>query len=64
MKTHGHEKNSCVIADSNSNIVGIPWTFSLGIKQQCREADYSPLSSAEVRNGGIYTSTPPYVLVN
>jgi hypothetical protein len=30
----------------------VPGEISLGIKQPGREADHSPLSSAEVKNGG------------
>jgi hypothetical protein len=44
----------------------IQWVFrapSPGIKQQKREADHSPPTSAEVKNMWIYTSTPPYVFV-
>jgi hypothetical protein len=32
-------------------------------KRQRREADHSPLSSAEVKNGGAITVTPPYVFI-
>jgi hypothetical protein len=32
-----------------------------GVKQSGREADHSTLSSAEVKNGLGYNSTPPYV---
>jgi hypothetical protein len=35
----------------------------LGVKRPGREADCSPLSSAEVKNVWSYTSTPPYVLM-
>jgi hypothetical protein len=31
----------------------------LGVKRPGREADHSPPSSAEVKNGWSYTSTPP-----
>jgi hypothetical protein len=33
--------------------------FSLGVKRPGREADYSPPSSAEVKNAWNYTSIPP-----
>jgi hypothetical protein len=36
----------------------VPGTLSLGIKRPGREADHSPLSSAEVKNAWSYTSTP------
>jgi hypothetical protein len=34
-----------------------------GVKQPGREADQSPLNSAEVKKMWIYTSTPPYALM-
>jgi hypothetical protein len=34
--------------------------YFLGIKRPGREADYSPLSSAEVKNMWSYTYTPQY----
>jgi hypothetical protein len=37
--------------------------LSLGIKQLGREADHSPLSSAEVKNVWSYTSTPQNVFM-
>jgi hypothetical protein len=37
--------------------------LSVGIKRPGREADYSPPSSAEVKNEWSYTSTPQYVFV-
>jgi hypothetical protein len=39
----------------------VPGAFSLGVKRPGREADHSPLSSAEVKNAWSYTSTPQYV---
>jgi hypothetical protein len=33
------------------------------VKRQKREADHSPLTSAEVKRTWIYTSTPPYVFM-
>jgi len=33
--------------------------FSLGVKWSVREVDHSPPSSAEVKNGWSYISTPP-----
>jgi hypothetical protein len=41
----------------------VPGTISLGVKRPGREADHSPLSSAEVKNASSCTSTPQYVLV-
>jgi hypothetical protein len=34
-----------------------------GVKQQGREADYSPPTSAEVKKMWIYSSTPPYAFM-
>jgi hypothetical protein len=34
-----------------------------GVKQQGREADHSPPSSAEVKKMWIYSSTPPYAFM-
>jgi hypothetical protein len=42
--------------------LGIRGSF-LGIKQPGCVANYSPPSSAEVRNARSYTSTPPFVIV-
>jgi len=40
----------------------VPGALSLGIKQPERETDHSPTSTAEVKNGWRYTSTPPIPL--
>jgi hypothetical protein len=37
--------------------------LSLEVKQQGREGDHSPPTSAEVKNKWIYTSTPPYIFM-
>jgi hypothetical protein len=37
--------------------------FPWGVKQQDREADLSPPTSAEVKKTWIYTSTPPYAFM-
>jgi hypothetical protein len=34
-----------------------------GGKAAGREADYSPLTSAEVKKAWLYTSTPPYAFM-
>jgi hypothetical protein len=39
------------------------WVSFPGVKRQGREADHSPLTSAEVKKMWIYTSTPPYVFM-
>jgi hypothetical protein len=41
----------------------VTWAFSLGIKQQGREADHSSPTSAEFKKMCVYTSTPPYALM-
>jgi hypothetical protein len=41
----------------------IPGGLAPGVKRPGREADHSPLSSAEVKNAWRYTSTSPYVFV-
>jgi hypothetical protein len=45
---------------TQSPIQCVPGALSLGVKQPEREADHSPLSSAEVKNAWIYTSTSQY----
>jgi hypothetical protein len=40
----------------------VPGVLSPGAKWPGREVDYSPPTSAEVKNAWIYTFTPPYVL--
>jgi hypothetical protein len=34
-----------------------------GVRRLGREADHSPLSSAEIKKGWSYTSTPQYVIM-
>jgi hypothetical protein len=41
----------------------VPGALSLGVKRPVREADHSPLSSAEVKNAWSHTSTPQYVFM-
>jgi hypothetical protein len=45
---------------STEPIQWVPGVVFMGVKRQGREADSSPLSSAEVKKTLIYTSTPPY----
>jgi hypothetical protein len=40
-------------------ILWVPAALPLGVKRPGREADYSPPSSAEVKNTWNYTSSPP-----
>jgi hypothetical protein len=41
----------------------VPWALSLEARQLGREADHSPLCSAEVKNSWRYTSTPQYAFM-
>jgi hypothetical protein len=41
----------------------VPRALSLGIKRPGREADHSPPSSAEVKDGWSYTAIPQYVFM-
>jgi hypothetical protein len=41
----------------------LPWAVSLWVMRPGRDADHSPLSSAEVKNAWSYTSTPQYVFM-
>jgi hypothetical protein len=41
----------------------VPGAHSPGLKRPGLEADYSPPTSAEVKNMWIYTSTPPYAFM-
>jgi hypothetical protein len=42
----------------------VPGALSLHVKRPGREADYSPPSSAEVKNAWSYTSIPHYVFMS
>jgi hypothetical protein len=39
----------------------VPGAFSPGEKRRGREADHSPVTSANAQKTRIYTSTPPYI---
>jgi hypothetical protein len=41
----------------------VPGALSRGVKRQGREADHSPVTSAEVKKTWTYTSTPPFVFM-
>jgi hypothetical protein len=41
-----------------------PWAISPGIKRPGREDDHSPLTIAENRKRGVYTSTTPYMFMS
>ncbi|PNF27774.1 hypothetical protein B7P43_G09210, partial [Cryptotermes secundus] len=41
----------------------VPGGISSGLKRRGREANHSPLASAEVKKMWIYTSTPPYAFM-
>jgi hypothetical protein len=51
------------LGPSQPPIQWVPGSLSSGAKGLGREADHSPISSAEVRNKWIYTSTFPYVFM-
>jgi hypothetical protein len=48
---------------TQSPIQWVPGALSLEVKRPGREADHSPLSSAEVKNAWSYNSTPWYVIM-
>jgi len=41
----------------------LPRVLTLWIKRQCREADHTPPSIAEVKNAWKYTSSPQYIFM-
>jgi hypothetical protein len=41
----------------------ITWDSFSGVKWPEREADHSPLASAEIKKMWIYTSTPPHTFM-
>jgi hypothetical protein len=47
---------------SDSYPMGTGGSFP-GVKRSGREADHSPLTSAEVKKTWVYTSTPPYAFL-
>jgi hypothetical protein len=49
-----------VLGSTQPPIQWVPRALSLGVKRPGREADYSPSSSAEVKNAFRCTSTPQY----
>jgi hypothetical protein len=59
---------SFFLSTAQSFIQRVPEALSLGIKQQERETDHSPLFSAEVKNGGAIPPSPydfmSYCLIN
>jgi hypothetical protein len=52
-----------VLGPTQPPVQWVTGALSLGIKRQDREADHSPPSSAEVKNGWSYTSTPQYAFM-
>jgi hypothetical protein len=52
-----------VLGPTQSLIKLVPGALSPGVKRPMCEADHSPPSSAEVKNAGRPTSTPPHVLM-
>jgi hypothetical protein len=49
-----------VLGFTQPPIQWVPEALSSGLKWSGREADHSPLTSAEVKKTWTYTSTPPY----
>jgi len=43
--------------------MGTTENLSPGVKQMGHEADYTPPSSAKVKNASKYTSTPTYIYI-
>jgi hypothetical protein len=52
-----------VLVPTQPPIQWVQETLSTWVKQQGREADHSPPTSAEVKKMWIYTSTPPYAFI-
>jgi hypothetical protein len=52
-----------VLTPAHSPIQWVRRPFTVGVKRPGREADHSPLSSAEVMNAWDATSTSPYVFM-
>jgi hypothetical protein len=50
-------------SDTDPPIQWVPGNLSLGVKRPGSVADYSPPSSAEVKNAWSYSSTPQYVFM-
>jgi hypothetical protein len=51
-----------VLGPTQLLIQWVPGALSLGVRRPGSEADYSPPSSAKVKNAWSYTSTPPVSL--
>jgi hypothetical protein len=50
------------LGPTQTPIQWVPGDLSLGVKRPGREADNSPPSTAEAKNGRSYTSNPPICL--
>jgi len=51
------------LGPTRPTIQWVPGVLFPGVKRPGREADFSPQSSAEIKNAGSYTSTPQYVFM-
>jgi len=51
------------LGSTHPPIPWVPGALFLGVKRSGHEADHSPPSSAEFKNGSNYTSTPQYAFV-
>jgi hypothetical protein len=57
--SYGLDDRRPVLGPTEPPVQGVAGALSLGVKRPRPETDYSPLSSAEVKNAWSYTSTPP-----
>jgi hypothetical protein len=51
------------VVQTGSGAYPASYPMGTGVKRPGLEADYSPQTSADVKNTWIYTSTPPYVFM-
>jgi hypothetical protein len=52
-----------ILGPTRPPVQWLPEAVSPGVKQPVREADHSPLTSAEVKKTLIYTSALPYAFM-
>jgi hypothetical protein len=55
---------SCLSIRSYHNIYLLYFPIPPGVKRPGLEADHSPTSITEIKNGGSYTSTSPYFFMS
>jgi hypothetical protein len=68
--SHGRVKNflfstllRLALGSTQPPIQWVPGLYPRGVKQQVREVDHSPPTSAEVKTMWIYTCTPAYAFM-